>query len=374
MFLRTTLCYYTHLRKAINIVSSCIVIIIIYYIIFKNNNVIENNQTLSNINDYNDNISINYIIKWLYKTNQTNNLLNELNPNLINNWTNITTTILSSIIEPSNQTRFRISSTKPEFKLYLHPPGDLLSDSFYKIGYWNDCKIHLSNINKHFGSNSSNNIVIIDVGANIGSCTLLFSSLGYKIYAFEPYRENYRLLSYSIINNIHLDGEIILITAGTSNLKNISEINIEIGNAGNNIVGSSISNNDLLRIGGSGRNTKYIKNPIRLTTLDHIIKEHVHYMKMDCQGSELSTLLGAKELLDKYKIDVIAFEYTPSWIVTQKQNPIDLLILLDGYNYTIYRSIARLRNYIIKKDDFISYTKQFENNGRFEDLLAIRRK
>jgi hypothetical protein len=106
-----------------------------------------------------------------------------------------------------------------------------------------------------------------------------------------------------------------------------------------------------------------------MTTLDHVVKEHVHYMKLNCQGCELKALKGATELLRVHKVDAMRLEFGVGFIRTQKQDPLDLLLLLQSYNYSIYRHDGRL---LESSRDI----KMFDKNGMSgtsEDILAVRK-
>ena len=77
----------------------------------------------------------------------------------------------------------------------------MVSDQFFKTGSWPDCLYHLDKIERHIHPNESDKLVVVDVGANIGACSLLFASKGCKVYAFEPVVHNFILLNKSIHDN-----------------------------------------------------------------------------------------------------------------------------------------------------------------------------
>jgi FkbM family methyltransferase len=293
----------------------------------------------------------------------------------------ITPTIetMSPSLTTTTNDRIRTSSTQPNFVLYLHPKGDLVSDTFYNNGYWGDCIDHMRKITTYFIINDENKhkFVVVDIGANIGACSLFFASKGFRVYSFEPVKSNFRLFNMSINENAHkLLGSITAINAGANSSGTIhlstEEIYSEGGNYGNSIIGgdgSDLSKDQLRRLGTGG---KYTKSIIHLTTIDHIVKEHVHYMKLDCQGCELKALQGARKLLSEYKIDVIRLEFSVALIKTQKQDPLDLLLLLHSYNYSIYKQDGT--QIVSSVKSFKHFIARYDSNVAFEDILAVRQR
>lgn len=278
--------------------------------------------------------------------------------------------------------RIRESVTEPKFKLYLHPKGDMVSDSFYGSGYWNDCIQHDAYMSKLFTKNAK--LTVVDVGANIGSCSMLFASKGHKVYSFEPTMHNFALFNKSIHENKHqLQGRVIatmagVSVAGTIHMSQGEDIHSEVGNFGNSIVvtkdNGNITQKDLARLGSVGARN-YIKSVIYMTTLDHVVKEHVHYMKLDCQGCELKALQGAVELIKLHKVDVIRLEFGVGFMKIQKVDPLDLLLLLQSYDYTIYKHDGKLLE--SSRESFIKFIKKYDGtvlSDAHEDILAIRRK
>ncbi len=72
---------------------------------------------------------------------------------------------------------------------------------------------------------------MVEVGANLGSCTLLMAKHGYRIIAFEPVEFSAKLLKKSLTVNI-FDSEVILIEAAASKMKATSKIFSEDKNYG----------------------------------------------------------------------------------------------------------------------------------------------
>ena len=72
------------------------------------------------------------------------------------------------------------------FKICLRE-NDLITRIIRKDGYWPECRHFLSFWREH---QLSDNYTFVDIGANIGSCSLLMAANGIKVSAFEPISSN----------------------------------------------------------------------------------------------------------------------------------------------------------------------------------------
>lgn len=244
--------------------------------------------------------------------------------------------------------RLKTSSTKPYFKLYLHPAPDMVSDSFSSRGFWFDCDPIL----KYVTSKLTNikKLVIVEVGTNIGTCAFMYIANGHKVYGFEPFPPSVELIKKSQVENFDLPGELILINAGASNKKGISNVFFENGNIGNTRIGENKENYNI-------KQYHYQKfSQIRSTTIDSVVSEHVHLLKMDCQGYEYFAAMGANDLIINYGIDVVVFELTPIFIESNNQNPADLLHFFEERNFSIYHEEKE-----VLKQNFESFVKHIKS-------------
>lgn len=260
--------------------------------------------------------------------------------------------------------RLSVSSTVPQFVLHLHPSPDYISDHFAKHGSWKDCLDTLAIIDRYF---KGKQLVIAEVGGNIGACALLYASLpqGHLVYSFEPNPQNYELFMKSLADNPNLPGEVLLVQAGASERKETQTIHVDLKNYGNSIVAA-----DRSKIEGNKNignfHEKFDTFPIKLTRLDDVVRQHVNLLKMDCQGSELSAMLGATQLFAKHGVDVIYFEYVPSMIRARDQNPVELLKLVQLLGFTIY-----LDKQMVK--DVEKFTEAIPPNIVQLDLIAFHK-
>ena len=85
-----------------------------------------------------------------------------------------------------------VRTTGVRFQMCLRPYNDLVSSAVRNHGAWRDC-------GPLWSLWSANRFdVFLDVGANIGACTLLMASHGVPVYAFEPNPDNQFYLNESV--------------------------------------------------------------------------------------------------------------------------------------------------------------------------------
>jgi len=186
---------------------------------------------------------------------------------------------------------------------------------------------------------------VVDIGANIGYYSLLFSrwvgGLG-QVYAFEPESENYVMLCYARD------------AAGRNNL------NIENAAVGSDSRVTSIFVNPIH--GGDHR----LVNPfdgcmetrVRMVALDDVFSQSkIDFIKMDIQGSEALALNGMKKMLSTAKKIAIFTEFTPFLLKAAGCRPTDFLNeMIDlGFKFFIICGNNCLRQ--VKENEIMSICK-----------------
>ena len=88
----------------------------------------------------------------------------------------------------------------------LRQYDDLISHEIRVHGVWDDCfpLIHMWKNTLKSSANEYSKIdsFFVDVGANIGSCSLMMAAAGVKVIAFEPSPSNLFYFSQSILANV----------------------------------------------------------------------------------------------------------------------------------------------------------------------------
>jgi len=168
---------------------------------------------------------------------------------------------------------------------YFYTRGGTLDFQFANKAYeWG--------VKKFMYKNYKNYDYLIDIGANIGTYSILLANKGLEVISFEPIADNYRVLQINILLN-KLQNKITALNTGLSDSENDVDFVFDSINTG----ASHIVNN----INSDHPNTK-----VHMTTFDSILpklnipkKAHI-LIKIDVEGMELEVLEGAKQFLSEY--------------------------------------------------------------------------
>ncbi len=176
---------------------------------------------------------------------------------------------------------------------------------------------------------NSDNLVVFDVGANVGNYTLMISDVfknNTQIFSFEPSVNTFNLL----IDN-------------TKKINNIKQFNFGFGAKTETLTLYSNDNTGLSSV--YERNLEHFnmklgkKEEIRIHTIDEFCIQnkinHIHFLKMDVEGHELKILEGAKQMINSNCIDYIQFEFGGCNIDSRTFFQDFYYLLKDKYN--IYR-------------------------------------
>ena len=172
-----------------------------------------------------------------------------------------------------------------------------------------------------------NGDVVLDVGANIGYYTLIFSDLvgkEGKVFAFEPDRSNFELLKKNVEYNKCKNVTLIQKAVSDNNEK------VKIY-----IVSEHPAANRIFDAGDKERETIEVES-IRL---DDFFKEHneiINFIKMDVEGVEFKVFKGMLEILKKSEKLKIMAEFAPILIKKAGLEPKDFLEFLINNKFNIF--------------------------------------
>jgi len=137
----------------------------------------------------------------------------------------------------------------------------------------------------HFLSNKINSEILVDIGANIGFYSILFSDQFDQIYSFEPNKRNFKVLKKNIDNN---------------KLKNIQIFNFGLGENKEILIGNSNSKGELFQTSGFSINKDNNKGEkVSVQKGDEVLhfKNKTITIKIDVEGFEFFVLKGLKSTL-----------------------------------------------------------------------------
>ncbi|MBL7937248.1 MAG: FkbM family methyltransferase [Bacteroidia bacterium] len=227
------------------------------------------------------------------------------------------------------------------FVLYLQNYG--LSGECDTSGEENAMKIIASKIN------SKSNVIVFDVGANIGKYTnsfVTFLKTNYTIHCFEPLESTFDILKKNTETNKNIVSHCV-------GLGDKTEETVIYSNEKTNTQ-SSLIPRDMSHWGNEYNLST--PNKISITTVDEFCGKNsisfIDFLKVDVEGFEWLFFKGAKQTLDSKKIGIIQFELGVC-AVDGKYFFKDIFYLLSP-NYKIYR-ITKNNLYEIK-----AYKEQYE--------------
>jgi len=153
---------------------------------------------------------------------------------------------------------------------------------------------------------------IIDIGANIGYNSALFASVlttGFKVWAFEPDQENYRMLIKRIAKAGTQEQVVPFMEAMGAADGELPIWHNEMHHANHRVVTAQFKEHL-----PDGQNI----TTVRARSVDSFVKQHelhpVSFIKIDVQGYELPVLTGMQDTLATNPNMTVAIEYDPNSI------------------------------------------------------------
>ena len=212
--------------------------------------------------------------------------------------------------------------TNDDVKLFLNNKDNFLSRdlAFHKV--WEP------EITKLVKEIIKEDQVVIDVGANIGYFTTLFSKLvgkSGKVFSFEPAPNNFEFLKKNVsLNNLQ---NVTICQMAASDISEKQNLFLSTWNFGDN---------RLFEKPRDERDLERKQVQVETVRLDEIIHEKIDFIKIDVQGFELQVINGAKKLFDNNNDLKMIFEFYPHLLKLNNVNPEDFLYQLIEMDYNIY--------------------------------------
>jgi FkbM family methyltransferase len=148
--------------------------------------------------------------------------------------------------------------------------------------------------------------VFIDVGANMGTYTLMMQNFGIKTFSFEPAKANYKALTINLMLNNH-ENNAVVYNLGLGSKKSHELFVFDPINTGASHMNSvAVYDHDT---DGRGK-----MDEVDLVMLDEMIETMAISLtdrimiKIDVEGMEKDVLLGAKEFMKKYSDIILVIE------------------------------------------------------------------
>ena len=202
---------------------------------------------------------------------------------------------------------------------------------------------------------------ILDVGANIGYCSVLFASAldaGRKVFAFEPEAFNAGLLKQ--VTEKHAAGKVVTVEAAVGDHEGQIALELNPRHHGDHRV---VASEEQKKTAG-----KSIAVP--LMSVDGFLERQgaqtpVCFMKVDVQGYELAVCEGSRRTLERNPDCAVVLEYMPEALEALGFVPADLPAWFEKRGY---------RCYAIGKHGELAEGVPYELGPRgYTDLLFRRR-
>ncbi len=164
----------------------------------------------------------------------------------------------------------------------------------------------------------------LDIGANVGAYALKLSRIvgpTGKVYAFEPDRNNYRLLEKNILAN---------------GCKNLAAINKAVSDkTDKGLLFISEENKGDHRIFSSDEQRESVA--IETVALDDMFpQEKIDFIKMDIQGAEYLAFVGMRRLIERSENISVLCEFAPSWLASAGFSAAQLLQKIAEYGLKLH--------------------------------------
>lgn len=212
---------------------------------------------------------------------------------------------------------------------------------------------------KFYGIDNNKEGIFCDIGANIGTTCVYFKKKidpNVKILAFEPSKENFKMLKTNIFLNDIGDSEVILVPMGVSDVHRQYQISYVSYNPG----GTSLYEDN--NMGEENAST------VEAIPFDDYLEENnidvnqIKYIWVDTEGFEGAFLNGAKKTLSQIDVPII-MEFTPellckngaeSKFMEAVEDLYTSYIIMEDETETIH-PVSELRNYFGNDEEMVQF-------------------
>lgn len=189
---------------------------------------------------------------------------------------------------------------------------------------------------KKFMRNFPKTDIFLDVGAQMGLCTLPIAAEGYDVIAVEPVQANISLLTTNVIENDFLESVQILPFAAHSVEKQISIFVPTEEDC------ASLSEAAAVKIG-----KEVTEQTVTTVVLDEKLmsqEERIRFIKIDVQGAEIDVLRGLKKILSLPTQRYVFAEWDPGYMRNYGSSPEEMHEFFTSLGYKRVYPLAETLN------------------------------
>lgn len=148
-------------------------------------------------------------------------------------------------------------------------------------------------------------MILLDVGCNIGTYSLYAIALGHKVIAIDAFQPNLQLLNKSV-HLVHQKDNIMLLWNAVSDVHEM----VFLGKADKNVGANSVLDEDKAK---DPKIKKAAEDAIPTITLNDLVtaiklENKTIFFKMDIEGMEHKALIGASELFKRNNVCFVVME------------------------------------------------------------------
>jgi FkbM family methyltransferase len=216
------------------------------------------------------------------------------------------------------------ASNITEASICLRERADLLGDTIRRLGYWPECLdlpamlAHAVAMDGEEDGGDGDGALFIDVGANVGSCSLHMLLLSRAhVIAFEPGADNAHYFSRSLFhlahNTLHDAPErLLLVRAGLGAAEATQQLYQAVGNAGHATIGQRST--AFAPRGHEAAQAVVVRRlddvlwPVGAAATPRPPRPRVALLKLDVEGYECQVLAGMRRLLGAKAVKAMKLE------------------------------------------------------------------
>jgi len=204
---------------------------------------------------------------------------------------------MNKIIDLEKFNHYKTVKTIDDQYISVNPNDIYIGNELINNGTW---EMHIKNLLKGI---CKEGMTVIDIGANIGTHTILMSKLvGEKgnVYAFEPSKNHVEILFYNLMMNDCFNTKIYSYGCGDKNENMFVDKRFLDTKSRNNFGAIELkkdnSDND---------------EEIEIRSIDSFDFPNIHIIKIDAEGMENVVINGMKNTISKYKPLIIVEIHDP---------------------------------------------------------------
>ena len=209
-----------------------------------------------------------------------------------------------------------------------------LNDGAYEYEISNNIIEALLYYSKKKNITNKKDIIMIDIGGNIGWYSSLLGKMGYSVLSFEPLEMNY-YVSLKNYCNINKKSNVIIINKGLGSEEITCEYYKDITLFSNGMVICNKSKIENKNIGERFKKTSYVKLTRLSNFIPYLKNKNIALIKLDAEGAEGKAIESGIELITKFHIPFIEIEFTPPFLLEHGTNPVNFLKLFVNNGYKI---------------------------------------